>query len=539
MGAGDQAGTVEVIKVNVGDVLDNKYRIIRALGRGAWGNVYEGVNDRIGRRVAIKVLHPEYSERRDMLERFEREARTATQIESEHVVSVLDLGAMKDGRPYIVMEFLNGEDLAQHLARVKTIEPKKAAIIALQALRGLSEAHAEGILHRDIKPDNIYLCNTKANDRIVKIVDFGISKAAAGTQNTSMTQTGSMLGSPMYMSPEQCRGAKRVDVRTDLYSLGVCLYEAVTGRMPYEADTFNELMFKIALEDPPDPRVYLPDLDANFAGIIARAIQRDPDKRFATALDFYGQVAAWLEARGVSEADWHLGASMTAAQFKDSGNGRLASPLSQSMRRPMRSSSGSEQTLVPEDKKQPASATLVESGTPKAVPDAAHSDSALTSSATTPPKRSKTGVIVAVLLVLGVSGVGLVLHPIGGDHGKNARDDTPPRTTATATAETTSPVETARPTTPAATEGPTAAAVASEGNRSPTLPRVLPRVPAGVRGGPRTPVGPTPPGTTVASAAPIASPEPAPPPAPPPPPQAAADAGGKGVIEGRTVRTSL
>jgi serine/threonine-protein kinase len=281
-----------------GDIVDSKYRIVRFLGKGAWASVYEGVNVRIGRRVAIKVMQEEASHNPGIIERFEREAQAATRIESEHVVHVFDLGVLSDGRPFIVMELLEGEDLGRQIAS-HSVTQGRAVFYAIQALRGLADAHAAGVLHRDIKPDNIFLVKTKQGDEIVKIVDFGISKLHSGVQVTNMTQTNTVLGSPVYMSPEQCRGTKQMDHRSDLYSLGVVLFELLSGQVPHRAETFNELMFKIALEDAKSPANHKPDLDPELCDIVMKALARDPTYRYQTAHEFEHALVAWGKKHGL------------------------------------------------------------------------------------------------------------------------------------------------------------------------------------------------------------------------------------------------
>jgi serine/threonine-protein kinase len=283
------------------EIIDGKYRIVRFLGQGAWASVYEGINVRIQRRVAIKVLSPDLAEKDHVIERFEREAQSATRIESDHVVNVFDLGSLKDGRPYIVMELLAGDDLAKRLELTGPMKEGVAANYAVQALQGLADAHAAGVLHRDIKPDNIVLTQSKRGEEVVKIVDFGISKLQSGLPQaaTRLTQTNTVLGSPVYMSPEQCRGTREMDHRSDLYSLGVVLFETLTGRLPHMASSFNELLFQIALEDAPDPRTMKHDLDPGLAAIVVRALARDPKARFQSASEFRDTLVAWAEGKGL------------------------------------------------------------------------------------------------------------------------------------------------------------------------------------------------------------------------------------------------
>ncbi len=283
-------------------LVDGKYRIVRFLGQGAWASVYEGINVRIQRRVAIKVLSASLAENPSVTERFEREAQAATSIDSAHVVSVFDLGALEDGRPYIVMELLEGENLGKRLETVGQLPLTVAVSFAVQALQGLADAHAAGVLHRDIKPDNVVLTRSKRGDEIVKIVDFGISKLHSGVpqpQSVRLTQTNTVLGSPVYMSPEQCRGTREMDHRSDLFSLGVVLFEAITAQLPHTAASFNELLFKIALEDAPDPRTIRADIDEQLAGVMKKALAREPASRFQNATEFRDALVDWAEMNGI------------------------------------------------------------------------------------------------------------------------------------------------------------------------------------------------------------------------------------------------
>jgi serine/threonine-protein kinase len=293
------------MKLQSGEIVDGKYRIVRLLGEGGMGAVYEGENQRINRRVAIKVLHASAAAKATAVKRFEQEAKAAGLIGSEHIVEVLDLGTLPTGEQYMVMEFLEGEDLSSRIKKAKRLTPHEAAPILLQLLEGLAAAHKAGIIHRDLKPDNVFLLRSLAGKRdFVKVLDFGVSKfSALETEGMSMTSTGAVVGTPYYLSPEQARGVKQIDARSDLYSVGVVLYQAVTGRLPFHAETFNELVFKIALESPEPAEVVVPALDPDFAAIIAKAMVRDVNGRFQTAEEFQGALSHWLATHPDPAAD--------------------------------------------------------------------------------------------------------------------------------------------------------------------------------------------------------------------------------------------
>jgi eukaryotic-like serine/threonine-protein kinase len=279
--------------LQAGDIIDGKYRIVRLLGEGGMGAVYEGDNTRIHRRVAIKVLHASVAAKADVVQRFEREAQAAGRIGSEHIVEVLDLGNLPSGERFMVMEFLDGESLGQRIKKRKRLAPTEIAPVLHGVLEGLAAAHDAGIVHRDLKPDNVYLVNTKNQRSFVKVLDFGVSKFSALDNDMSMTKTGAVMGTPYYMSPEQARGGK-IDHRSDLYSVGVVIYQAVTGRLPFQAETFNELVFKIALESPEPAQVVVPNLDPAFAQIIEKAMVRDVNLRFQTAREFQAAIDQWM-----------------------------------------------------------------------------------------------------------------------------------------------------------------------------------------------------------------------------------------------------
>ena len=276
-----------------GEILDGKYRIVRLVGEGGMGAVYEGENTRIKRKVAIKVLHANVAEKKDVVQRFEREAQAAGRIGSEHIVEVLDLGNLPSGERFMVMEFLEGEDLTARIKGRKRLTPTQSVPLLHQVLEGLAAAHDAGIIHRDLKPDNIFILKNKAGRAdFVKILDFGVSKFSALDADMSMTKTGAVMGTPYYMSPEQAKGGK-IDQRSDLYAIGVVLYQAVTGRVPFNASSFNELLFKIALEQPEPIETIVPDCPPSFVAIVNKAMAREADQRYQSAREFQQALATW------------------------------------------------------------------------------------------------------------------------------------------------------------------------------------------------------------------------------------------------------
>jgi serine/threonine-protein kinase len=326
------------MSLSTGDVIDGKYRIVRLIGEGGMGAVYEGENIRIHRTVAIKVLHAGVAENQDAVQRFEREAQAAGRIGSEHIVEVLDLGNLPDGDRFMVMEFMDGDSLSARIQKRGRLTAQETYPVARQILEGLSAAHGAGIIHRDLKPDNVFLLKRRGGHvDFVKLLDFGISKfsALSGESGFSMTRTGAVMGTPYYMSPEQAKGAKGMDHRADLYAVGVILYECITGRVPFNADTFNELLFKIVLETPQPIEQVVPDSDAQFNQIIQRAMAREPGVRYQSAREFQEAVDAWANGLGVAPAPGpfhatpNLSPQQTAqvlAMTPSGGSPRMATP---------------------------------------------------------------------------------------------------------------------------------------------------------------------------------------------------------------------
>jgi eukaryotic-like serine/threonine-protein kinase len=283
------------VHLQPGQILADKYRIVRQIGHGGMGAVFEGENFRIHRRVAIKTLHAQVAGKADILQRFEREAQAAGRIGSEHIVEVLDMGDLPDGSRFMVMEFLSGCTLGDRIVQSGKVQARALAGPLAELLEGLGRAHAAGIIHRDLKPANVFLLDSKPGQPdFVKILDFGVSKFnVLNSDEMSMTRTGAVMGTPYYMSPEQAKGARAIEPRSDLYSVGVIMYEAVTGQVPFNADTFNELIFKIALDTPPPPESFVPNLDPAFGAILRKAMAREAEARFQSAEEMRSAVIAW------------------------------------------------------------------------------------------------------------------------------------------------------------------------------------------------------------------------------------------------------
>jgi serine/threonine protein kinase len=257
-----------------GSVLLGKYRVESTLGFGGMGLVIKAHNVDLNQDVAIKILREDVQLDEDNIARFVREAKNAVRLKSEHVARIRDVGMFDDGRPYMIMELLEGLDLGKLLLDTGAIEPRRAVDLILQACDAIAEAHALGIVHRDLKPTNLFLARRPDGSDLLKVLDFGISKAMA-TPEMQLTQTQSMLGTPAYMSPEQMRSARTVDPRSDIWSLGCVLYEAVEGHPPFDATNFAELCVMVATEDPA-PLQAAPQL----GGVLMRCLAKRAEDRY-------------------------------------------------------------------------------------------------------------------------------------------------------------------------------------------------------------------------------------------------------------------
>jgi serine/threonine-protein kinase len=256
------------------------YVVREKIGEGGMGVVYLAEHPRIGKKVAIKVLLPEYGHNPDVVARFFTEARAANAIRNEHIIDIIDFGELEDRSSYIIMEWLEGRSLTTALEKEGCFPVDRALHIAGGMGRALVAAHARGIVHRDLKPDNIYLIHRGNDPDFAKVLDFGIAKLLGQEVGADLkTKTGAIIGTPMYMSPEQCRGIQ-VDERSDLYSFGVILYQMLTGRLPFVADGLGELLLKHMTEAPPPPRGLQPSIPAHVEEVLLIALAKDPEQRF-------------------------------------------------------------------------------------------------------------------------------------------------------------------------------------------------------------------------------------------------------------------
>lgn len=262
-----------------GDVLAGKYRIVRTIGEGGMGVVYEAMHTRIHQRVAIKVLLPEVLGVPDVVSRFAREARAAGKLKSENTTRVLDVDVAESGLPYMVMEFLDGSDLGKVLEQGGALPITDAVDFVLEACNAMTEAHAEGVIHRDLKPSNLFV-TLVGGVRRVKVLDFGISKLE-NDKEARVTATQTVVGTPLYMSPEQVRASKHVDARTDIWSLGIILYELLAARTPFEGST-TAAAVAICVDAPPPLATYRQDVPLGLEQAILVALQKDPAARFPT-----------------------------------------------------------------------------------------------------------------------------------------------------------------------------------------------------------------------------------------------------------------
>ncbi|MDI3283517.1 serine/threonine-protein kinase [Polyangium sp. 15x6] len=287
------------LPVAIGDVLDGKYRVLRVLGKGGMGVIVAAAHVELGHRVALKFLLKSATQNEEVVARFAREARAAAMIQNEHATRVLDIGRLPSGQPYMVLELLEGSDLGAYVTRNGPLPIDDAVTYVLEACEAIAEAHSLGIVHRDLKPDNLFLARRPDGSRTVKVLDFGISKLSVDNDRASerggpLTTTSAVIGSPMYMSPEQLRATRDADPRSDIWSIGVTLYELIAGEGPFPWQSLPELCAAI-LKDPPMPlKERLPDVPPGLDAAVLRCLQKNPADRYANI----GELAVALSPFG-------------------------------------------------------------------------------------------------------------------------------------------------------------------------------------------------------------------------------------------------
>jgi len=277
-----------------GRVLDRKYRLVKLIGEGGMGSVWEAEHTMISRKMAVKVMHGESDDKGSLatssgktaMERFFREAQAASAIGHPNIVEIYDVGTEPDGTTFIVMELLKGVSLEDVLDAEGSLSPRRTVAIILQVLSALLAAHKKGIVHRDLKPDNVYLAIDQRMREEVKLLDFGVAKILeGGDEQLGLTKTGSVLGTPYYLAPEQARGGKDIDERIDIWSVGVMMYEMLTGMLPFDGDNYNEVLGKILMDDLPPLQEYAPGVPDGIVAVVEKALVKNRDERYLSVAD--------------------------------------------------------------------------------------------------------------------------------------------------------------------------------------------------------------------------------------------------------------
>ena len=276
----------------LGEVVGGKYKITRFLAAGGMGSVYEAQHTLVKRRFAVKFLHPDLARKRELLGRFQREAEAAGALESENVAAAVDFGVAGDGSPFIVMEYLGGVSLEHLLEAEGTLPAGRAADLVQQACRGVQAAHALGIVHRDLKPHNLFVCRREDGTDLVKVLDFGVAKLEA-LENSAATRTGTVLGTPSYMAPEQARGEKTVGHAADVYALGAILYELLSGKKPHPGASHNAILHHISTQPAVPLAAACEGLPEGLVAIVEQALAAAPEARPASAEAFGQALGPW------------------------------------------------------------------------------------------------------------------------------------------------------------------------------------------------------------------------------------------------------
>jgi serine/threonine protein kinase len=308
--------------IDVGQTIGN-YRITSRLGEGGMGVVYLAEHPVIGKKVALKAIHPELSRNAEVVSRFVTEAKSVNQIGHEHIVDIADFGTTPGGEFYFIMEYLQGEALSDRLKRENRLDATRAMVVGAQIADALDSSHEHGIIHRDLKPENIFLVARGGSKDFVKVLDFGLAKLTDTEEKVShKTRAGSVMGTPYYMAPEQCEGKTEIDHRADIYSLGVLLFEMLTGKVPFGGDGYGEIIVKHITMPPPSVRSLVPELSPELDLILFRALAKDREQRFQTMAELRD---ALLDPNRYASA-----APVVGIPDDLSGVARAASPMARS-----------------------------------------------------------------------------------------------------------------------------------------------------------------------------------------------------------------
>lgn len=435
--------TTNKAKIPVGFVIAGKYRVTGELGRGGMAAVYEAENVDIGKRVAIKVLAQELISSAVVVERFLREARAVAAIRSPHICDVYDSGRLEDGRPFLVLELLEGESLYERMIRVGQIDIQTTVAVITQTCKGLIKAHAAGIVHRDLKPENIFVSKDEEGRVLAKILDFGLAKfyssmdtGSAGQQR--LTREGAVFGTPAYMSPEQVRGQGAVDSRADLWALGAITYESLTGRTVWSTDQGVAMTFaQIANAPLPDPLALRPDLTDSFRAWFQKALDRNIEKRFQTPKEFADELLRAMEMGQLSSASLESEEDpVTGMRVASHPSGRGASAAQADSKR----TTASPQDLAPSGPDRASAMTRTGSRAHFAAPGSLGSGSPgsgstfaskpdSSSSGSDRPLTGKEGGLSAGRLVVGVVSLGLLAGAAYGGYRVLMPPTKPPLTT--------------------------------------------------------------------------------------------------------------
>lgn len=494
-------------------VVADRYRLSRMIGRGGMGSVWQAQHLGLDVPCAIKFIEGELANVAEAHQRFEREARAAAQLRSPNVVQIMDHGVWQ-GIPYIAMELLDGEDLGKYIAKKDDgrIPVSELGPIIQQVCKALSKAHAAGVVHRDLKPDNIFLVNDDEGRPITKILDFGVAKSTSQAIDGSNTKTGAMLGTPYYMSPEQAQGIKSVDSRSDLWSLAVIVFQCVTGRLPFESEALGDLLVKIIVSPIPVPSEIYRGVPPGFDTWWRKAADRNPEGRYQTAKEFSTSLMMALGQSAITDVTdraklQRLGGGTAMMPSGRAGSNpppqqtvQNAPPPHMSTPNPAMQSGGHMPMM-----QTPPGAIGPHAGGPITNPNMGTANPVVAEAPFDLPKKGPpVGVIVGGLAAFAVVGAILIGVVMTGNNKKTAgsTDPSPSASVATTTTTATSEAKNAQPSAtvaasaaPTADPEPVASASASASPTAATAPATKPAAPTGAIAGNTKPAQPTQPAT--------------------------------------------